>query len=219
MLPDGQWDSILSDNTVFSVGHSSLDGMEFLELLKAWQISAIADVRSTPWSRRNPQFNRDVLKFELESHGIVYRFMGKGLGGRPTSSELYSNGIADYEKMSKTEIFQESINRVKAAATKHRVALLCSEHDPIECHRCLLVGRSLDDLGVQLMHIISQERAQSQREIERRLLKLTGEDQTDFLRPRGNVISHAYTEWSKRVAYALPSMENSDNFVEGNQWT
>lgn len=218
MLPDGQWDSILSDNTVFSVGHSSLEGLEFLDLLKAWQISAIADVRSTPWSRRNPQFNRDVLKFELESRGITYRFMGKGLGGRPTSSELYSNGIADYEKMSKTEAFQASIKRVKSAATGHRLALLCSEHDPIECHRCLLVGRSLDDLGVQLKHIISQDHAQSQREIETRLLKLTGEDQTDFLQPRGNVISHAYMEWSRRVAYALPNVKSPDGFVEDIQW-
>lgn len=219
MLSDGQRDSKLSDVTVFSVGHSSLEALEFLDLLKAWQISAIADVRSTPWSRRNPQFNRDILKSQLEARGIVYRFMGKGLGGRPAAPDFYSNGVADYEKMSKSATFQDSIKRVKAAATSHHLALLCSEHDPIECHRCLLVGRSLDTSGVQLKHIVSHDHAQSQREIEARLLKLTGEDQTDFLQPRGDVISHAYMEWSRRVAYSLPNVKNPEGFVEDIQWT
>lgn len=215
MLSHAQWASVLK-SVVYSIGHSSLSGLEFLELLQAWSISAIADVRSVPWSRRNSQFNRDNLSIDLENSGILYRFMGKSLGGRPASPDLYSDGVADYEKMASVPAFQAALKRVKVAATKHRLALLCSEHDPIECHRCLLVGRSLDQSGIELAHIISHDCAQSQREIEARLLKATGGDQPDFLRPTADAIGHSYREWSQRVAYSKKTERRLEGSSEGD---
>ncbi len=219
MLSHGKWNSDLTKSEVLSVGHSSRTGLEFLAVLEAWEVSAIADVRSTPWSKRNPQFNRDILKFELESRGISYRFMGRSLGGRPSLASLYSNGVADYEKMAGAPAYKQAIMRVQAAAKNHRLALLCSEHDPIECHRCLLVGRSLDEVGVKMIHILSENFAQSQQEIEGRLLKLTGENQSNFLQPRIDVLSHVYKEWSERVAYSKPKYTPSENDVRDLQWS
>ena len=208
----------MSKLVVFTIGHSNRSSCEFHDLLRVWNITAVADVRSTPWSRRNPQFNRDVLKQELESSNIVYRFMGKSLGGRPSRPELYSDETADYEKMAMEPQFEAALSRVAVAGRKHRLALLCSEHDPIDCHRCLLVGRQLSKKSIVMHHIVSATEMQTQEDIEARILRNIGEDQVDFLSPRGNAISHAYQEWSRRVAYSIPPQRSHTLEAEQFEW-
>jgi uncharacterized protein (DUF488 family) len=188
--------------TVFSVGHSTHSIDKFLQLLKNAGITGVADVRSSPWSKHCPHFSRPALKASLRDDGIDYRFFGRQLGGRPADASLYEHGVADYEAMARTSLFEEGIARVLAGSKKHRLALMCSEHDPLDCHRCLLVGRALWERGTSVSHLLSDESVQTQEDIEERLLKLSGQMNGDFFAPHSERLSSAYRDRSRRVAYA-----------------
>jgi uncharacterized protein (DUF488 family) len=166
--------------TVWTVGHSTHTYEQLLELLRAASITAIADVRTAPFSRHLPQFNKDALQGELRLDGIAYSFLGKELGGRPTGSQYYSEGVADYERMAHSSEFARGLQRVLDGARKYRIALLCPEHDPLDCHRCLLVGRSLAARGVAVKHILADGTIADHRELEERLLESEGQHGDDL---------------------------------------
>src|SRR5437868_5239845 len=96
---------------IFSIGHSSMSYEEFVRSLRNASVTAVADVRSMPFSRRNPQFNRDTLRDELRIDGIAYVFLGEELGGRPKEREYFCEGVADYEKMAKSSDFERGLRR------------------------------------------------------------------------------------------------------------
>ena len=186
---------------IYTIGHSSHSLSHFVELVSNWNVTAIADVRSLPFSRRSPHFNRRELEAALKLRGMEYRFFGKALGGRPKDPRLYVGGTADYEAMAKTEGFKEGVDRVVKGSRKHRLALMCSELDPIECHRCLLVGRALSNLSIPVLHILSDASTQSQHDIEEHLLDLNKEVNHDFFMPREEKLEAAYRDQGMRVAY------------------
>ena len=187
---------------VLTVGHSTLGYESFLSTLRQADITAIADVRSSPYSRHNPQFNRDTLKSELRLDGIAYVFLGEELGGRPKRRDLFCDGVADYEKMAATPTFAAGLERVVAGAQKYRIAMMCSEHDPTECHRCLLVGRALHEKNIAVRHILSDRTIVPHSEIERRLLALSGKTNEDFFENNINRLALAYRKRSLAVAYS-----------------
>jgi uncharacterized protein (DUF488 family) len=152
-------------NRIFTIGHSTLDLAHFLNLLKMSGVTAVADVRSSPFSRRSPHFSRDEFRSALKEIEIRYVFLGKELGGRPRSSNLFCDGIADYEKMALQPDFLKGIDRVVAGSNEHTIALMCSEHNPLDCHRCLLVGRVLTERNILLEHILSSGKVATQHEI------------------------------------------------------
>ena len=194
----------MKDLTVFTIGHSTHSYEHFLSLLRTSGITAVADVRTTPFSRHFPHFNEAALRSELKLDGISYVFLGKELGGRPSGQNFYCDGVADYEKMAKTEIFASGINRVIEGAKKFRVALMCSEHDPLDCHRCLLVGRALSREGISLVHILGDRSSVSHEAVEEKLLDLAGRSSDDLLMTASERLSAAYRDRSLKVAYAEP---------------
>ena len=202
----------MGDNeiTVWTIGHSMHSYERLLELLRSAEITAVADVRTSPYSRHFPQFSKDTLKNELRTDGIAYSFLGKELGGRPIDSQYYCDGVADYELMAKSPEFQHGIQRVLEGGRKYRVALMCSEHDPLDCHRCLLVGRTLAERGVEVKHIHSGGSIMSQGEIEDRLLKLEGRQGDDLFMSSDERLAAAYRKRARKVAYAEPSRDGSD---------
>jgi len=187
---------------VYSIGHSTFDIESFLAELDAHLITAIADVRSSPYSRNCPQYNREHLKTALSGRGIAYVFLGKELGGRPKDHSLYTNGVADYEKMAATEEFRGGIIRLEQGATKYRVAMLCSERDPLDCHRCLLVGRILAERGICVEHIVPGLPDQSQVKIEQQLLSTAKVAENDMFASLRDRLNDAYRERVRRVAYS-----------------
>ena len=194
----------MKDLTVFTIGHSTHSYEHFLSLLRASEITAVADVRTTPFSRHFPHFNEGTLRSELKLDGISYVFLGKELGGRPSGPSFYCDGVADYEKMANTQMFASGIKRVIEGAKKFRVALMCSEHDPLDCHRCLLVARALCGEGVRLVHILGDGSLASQEAIEEKLLNLAGRSSDDLLMTAPERLSAAYRDRSRRVAYVEP---------------
>lgn len=152
---------------LFSVGHSNQSLETFLELLRRHQVEVLADVRSQPTSRYASQFNRSELERALAPTGIKYVFLGRELGGRPNGDLYYdSEGHVCYDKVAEAPFFQEGIERLEKGIPRFRVALMCSEENPSDCHRHLLIERVLAKRGVQMLHIRGDGRLQSAAEIE-----------------------------------------------------
>lgn len=189
---------------VLTIGHSAHSWERFVALLRSARVTAVADVRSSPYSRRNPQFNRGDLSEELRLNGFSYVFLGKELGGRPSEPRFYCNGVADYEKMTQTTEFSKGLDRVVEGTKSYRIALMCSERDPLDCHRCLLVGRALAQRGVRVGHILDVGKIVSHAEIEDWLLKLSGHSADDLFAPRSELLATAYRERAQKVAFAEP---------------
>jgi uncharacterized protein (DUF488 family) len=189
---------------VLTVGHSSLAYEPFLALLRRAGVTAVADVRTTPYSRRVAQFNREALSDHLPADGIAYVHLGDELGGRPADPALYRNGVADYERMATTQAFKHGLQRVIDGATKYRIALMCAERDPLHCHRFLLVSRALAKRGVRIGHILDDGKIAAQEEIEDRLLEITGRSTDDLFTPRTEKLALAYRERAQGVAFVKP---------------
>ena len=139
---------------IYTIGHSNLDLDRFIDALRVFEIATVVDVRTMPYSRFAPWFNREALKTELENAGIGYRFAGDFLGGRPTDPTCYFRGVVppndanflrevDYVEVSRRPWFRRGISRVLALAEDGTVALMCSEEDPNMCHRYHLISQAL----------------------------------------------------------------------------
>jgi uncharacterized protein (DUF488 family) len=139
--------------TIYTIGHSDHTTMAFVDLLRQHGITLVADVRSQPYSRWAPQFNRDAVSHDLQEAGVHYRFMGEALGGRPSSPALYAAGHPNYERMEQTDAYQHGIEALLDLARIERVAMMCGEGDYRECHRHLLIGQTLLKRGVKVLHI------------------------------------------------------------------
>jgi uncharacterized protein (DUF488 family) len=180
-------------STVYTIGNSNLDWTRFAALLGASEITVLADVRSSP-SSRLPHFSHAVLKARLEAAGISYVFMGVELGGRPKC------GVpADYEQMAMSPLFITGLNRIEEVASRSRLAIMCSEHEPLECHRCLLVGRRLVERGVNVAHILRDGRIEPHPGTEDRLLKLTRQTENDLFASRSDRLARAYRDQNLRL--------------------
>lgn len=188
---------------VYTIGHSTLSYEGFFKLLKKWEISAIGDVRSAPFSRRYPHFSRDALRAELKADGVSYVFLGKELGGRPEGRQFFCDGVADYEAMACRPEFKQGTDRVIQGLNKgYKIALMCSEHNPLDCHRCLLVGRALRDVGLSIGHILNSGGVKTHADIEAELIEMANLPAADMLSNVEDKLAIAYRERSKRVAYS-----------------
>lgn len=192
---------------VFTIGHSVHTRERFTTLLGKFGIDVVLDIRSSPYSGRSPQYNRSALKQWLLDLGVRYSFGGSALGGRPNGTSMYVNGRADYLRMAEAALFRQGLRRVAAAARSHRVALLCAEADPLECHRFLLVGRALHEAGLDVQHILPNGFEESHSVTEERLLRAVGLLQGGFFDDEGNALARAYVLQASRVAYTLSSAE------------
>ncbi len=189
-------------NEVLTIGHSSHSYEQFLKLLRNSGITAVADVRSVPFSRTFPQFNRDNLHAELRADNVAYSFLGAELGGRPKDPQFFCDGVADYEAMARATTFEKGLDRVFDGASRYRIALMCSEHDPLDCHRCLLVGRALAKREMVIRHVLGDGSERSQAEIEGHLLAMAKQGSSDLFASREDQLAAAYRSRSRRVAFS-----------------
>jgi uncharacterized protein (DUF488 family) len=163
------------DARLFTVGHSNHEPEVLLALLRGAGVTALADVRSSPYSRRLPHFSRSALEALLRGAGIAYVFLGRELGGRPAAAELYHpEGWADYERIRQTEVFKEGIERLLRGLERYRIALLCGEEDPLDCHRGLMITPALKEVSLSPLHIRRDGRLETTAEMEERLQEATG---------------------------------------------
>ena len=159
-------------STFYSVGHSNHSLEAFLHLLNLHDIGAIADVRSQPYSRYNPQFNRETVHATLNENSIAYVYLGKELGARSEDAACYTaDGQISYALLAQTALFKHGVERLERGASEvyERIAMMCAERDPLHCHRTLLVTRQLVARGHQVRHILADGALETQDEAARRL--------------------------------------------------
>ena len=184
---------------LMTIGHSILPADRFITLLRDSKVSAVIDVRSVPFSRWCPWFSSKPLATRLAAGGLAYLQLGDELGGRPRDPLLYCDGIADYEAMARRPEFCAGLDRVIDETRRHRVCLLCSEREPLDCHRCLLVGRALAERGVTPGHIRADGTIEPHAVTEQRLLKLAG-GEADLFGDLAARLADAYRQRARRVA-------------------
>lgn len=155
---------------LLSIGHSNHEIDAFISLLQMHGVTAIADVRSHPYSRFLPHFNQVSLKASLAKAGIQYVFLGQELGARPSNPDCYIDGKAVYERIAATDLFHVGIQRLKNGLNKHTIALMCAEQDPLTCHRAVLICQHLRDLQISIHHILKNGDLESHEHLEERLL-------------------------------------------------
>jgi uncharacterized protein (DUF488 family) len=186
---------------VLTVGHSNHALDYFVSLLRRHGVTALADVRSAPFSRFNPQFNKEALALSLKSHGISYAFLGRELGARSDDPSCYEGGRVQYSLLAKTELFRAGLSRVESRSQDHRIALMCAEKEPLECHRTLLVARALDDQGIPVAHILADGTLEAHEATMLRLLDLVRVPREDLFRSRRELLADALERQEDRIAY------------------
>lgn len=211
--------------TLYTLGHSNHSLETFLGLLQHHQITAVADVRSHPYSRYLPHFNQKDLQMALKAVQIQYVFLGKELGARPQDLSCYHQGKALYERIAQTPLFQQGMERLHKGLEQYKISLICAEKDPLTCHRTILVCRQFQQRypQVQIQHILSDGSLESQEQLEQRLLKIQGfadlstvENQPkqlslfDFvsvtpLPSREDCLAQVYQKQGDQIAYVDPN--------------
>lgn len=186
---------------VLTIGHSNHAIEKFVELLHEHRVTAVADVRSSPYSQTYPQFNRESLASVLKCDGIAYSFLGKELGGRPADKTCYENGRVQYRRVAATPIFRSGIDRILIGAQSFRIALMCSEREPLECHRTLLIAPVLERAEAAVLHIHGDGKAEPHADAMSRLLALYNLAEEDLFRSRSELIEEACYRQQERVAF------------------
>jgi uncharacterized protein (DUF488 family) len=189
-------------STLYTIGHSTHSIERFLDLLSTHQISAIADVRSMPFSRHTPQFNREPLAHALAAKEIDYVFLGKELGARPVDSGCYVDGQVRFDLLAKSALFRLGLKRLATGMDSYRIALLCAEKDPITCHRMILVCRNVPQVGItDVRHILEDACLEKNSDAERRLLSVHNIEENDLFAAYEELVQKAYDLQSAKIAY------------------
>lgn len=188
--------------SILTVGHSSRSIDDFVSLLIRYGVTAVADVRSVPYSRYTPQFNRDSLGNSLKLHGIEYVSLGRWLGARSDDPLCYDDeGRVRYDLLAESELFEEGIESVLRGADSRVIALMCSEGRPEDCHRGLLISQQLVEVyGVEVRHILPDGSLQSHQDMLEILADYDGQESL-FADGREAAISAGLEKQIKKIAY------------------
>lgn len=208
-------------NTVYTVGYSGYhqDVKRFVSDLRAHGIGVVVDVRTSPYSKYAPEYNREDLQLTLKANGLKYVFMGDELGARPSDRSCYSNGAVDYDKIIAAPFFQHGLDRIQEGIAKGlAITLLCAEKDPINCHRNVLVAHALSKRGVEIKHLIQLADgepavAEDREDTESRLFEECDQGdsrQIDLFMSRDEILEKVYRIRFAKIAYR----EEKDNDTE-----
>jgi uncharacterized protein (DUF488 family) len=196
--------------SILTVGHSTHPLPRFVSLLQQHGISAVCDVRSRPYSRVNPQYNRDILKRALGEHGILYVFLGAELGARSDDPSCYVRGKVQYDRLAQTALFKRGINRLCKGMETYNLILMCAEREPLECHRTILISRHLVAAGIEVKHVIGDGTIESHDQTLNRLLRQLQLSKHHSYCTREEMTEAAYRIQGDKIAYRLGSATAAD---------
>ena len=199
-------------NTVFTIGHSNHDIDGFVALLRQHAIDAVCDVRSVPYSRRYPWFAKASIEAALKKCGVRYLYFGDALGARPGDPSCFDGDRALHSRIAETASFQAALDRVETGAKDFRIALMCAERDPLQCHRSVLVVRNLALRGVECAHILASGEIESHAGLERRMAEREGVAPMPLLdgdQAVRTAVEEAYRRASHRLEYVRPAVDGA----------
>jgi uncharacterized protein (DUF488 family) len=193
---------------IYTIGHSNHPIDRFIALLQQHGIRAVADVRSTPYSRFNPQFRKERLQAALADAGIRYVFLGEELGARSKDPACYEEGgRVSYLRLAATDLFRRGIERLLTGMQNHRIAIMCAEREPLDCHRTILVARELEKAGAPVTHILADGSLEPHRHAMERLASSLKLADTDLFRTTDELIEDAYEKQGSQIAYVRSDKE------------
>lgn len=204
---------MMSGQRFLTVGHSTHEGETFVSLLRAHGVTAVADVRSAPFSRFTPHFNQRSLERGLARSEIRYAFLGKELGARSTDMDCYLDGKVQYARLAATAGFASGIERLREGASRERIAIMCTEGEPLDCHRTILVARVLVEAGATVDHIHTNGDLESHMDAMARLMGKFDLAKEDLFRTRAERLSEALRRQEERIAYVDEYLKS----IEGNE--
>ncbi len=190
------------NETIYTIGHSNGSSEHLLSLLDQHGITAVADVRSRPYSRFNPQFNREALARALKNSGREYFFLGHELGARSEDRACYRDGRAQYVLIAQTPLFKRGIECLLAKMENFRVAILCAEKEPISCHRSILIARYLHEKNVGVRHIFEDGSLEDHDALLLRLLAVHGIQENHLFLTRDELVAMAYEKQAEQIEYS-----------------
>jgi len=194
-------------NTLYTIGHSNHNIDDFIGLLRAHEISCIADVRSAPYSRYCPQFNQDQIALALRAADIQYMYLGDKLGARPANGHCCDGNRVDFECLAKTEEFKSALARLIEAASHNRLALMCAEKEPLQCHRSILICRHLRAHNLSIKHILADGTIEDHADAERRLITMLKIEPNLFEQEKtqADLIEQAYDKQAAIISHDTES--------------
>jgi len=187
--------------TIHTIGHSNHTQDKFVALLQMHGVTAVADVRSSPYSRFTPQFNKEVLGKALAANHIMYAFLGNYLGARPNDPLCCRDGTVDFSKLCHMDYFHEGLERLRAGLARFSLAMMCSEKDPIQCHRMVLVCRHIRSDDTIIQHILEDGELEDNRDAERRLMEHLHIVPYDLFKSTEDLVEEAYDKQGERIAF------------------
>ena len=203
---------------IYTIGHSNYSVEKLLDMLKIYEIDCVIDIRGTPYSKYNVQFNKETIRKTLTDRGYLYIYMGKEFAVQRMNKSSYTKeGYADFEKSMRDEHFLEGIKRLKNGLNKgYKIALMGAMQDPINCHRAILVGRALREKGFNVKHILHEGTLASQEELEERILEkyfstrnqltidaLLGQEPT-----KEELIIESYRKSNREIGYRVEKLKD-----------
>jgi uncharacterized protein (DUF488 family) len=190
----------MSTREIYTIGHSNHPLDRFLVLLHQHGIEAIVDVRSQPYSRYVPHFNPAPLKASLTAAGIAYAQLGQELGARPDDPTIYVEGRVSYARLAARPAYAAGLERVRAGMARYRLALMCTEKDPLDCHRMILIARQLRGEGIAARHILADGELEPNEAAERRLCARF-DLRPNLFDSEADIIEQAYDRQARRIAF------------------
>ena len=202
---------------IYTIGHSNYTVERLIDMLRHYNINCVVDIRGTPYSKYNIQFDKDTIKYTLTKAGFVYIYMGEELAAKRVRKVSYnSEGYSDFKEVINEEEFIRGIERLKTGYSKgYNIALLGAMQDPIRCHRSILVGRYLRDNNINVKHILDDYSIASQEEIEEMLLnkyfsnrnQLTIDDLIGNSLSNEEMIEEGYELANKEIGYRIENLK------------
>lgn len=144
-----------SRGTVWTVGHGTRPLDAIAETLRSNGVTLIADIRSEPYSRHNPEVDKTSLSDTTPGLGLGYRWLGDRLGGRPHDPALWNGPTPDWAAIAASAGFGAGLIELEGLIRAGNVALMCAESSPENCHRTHLIAPELTSRGYRVVHILS----------------------------------------------------------------
>jgi len=198
---------------IFTIGHSNYNVEKLIDMLRYYNINCVVDIRGTPYSKYNVQYNKETIRNTLIKEGFVYIYMAKEFAAKRENKVSYNKeGYSDFEKVVKEDDFINGVKRLKNGCEKgYRIALLGAMQDPIRCHRSILLGRELENYGFTINHILDDYSIKDQRYIEERLLDKYFENRNQIAIysligvsiSNDEMINKAYQMANKEIGYRI----------------
>ena len=202
---------------IYTLGHSNYTIEKLIDMLKKYDINCVVDIRGTPYSKYNVQFDKEIIRYTLTKAGFIYIYMAKEFAAKRINKESYNEeGYSDFELVVNEKDFLDGIERLKNGCNKgYRIALLGAMQEPIRCHRSILVGRALIKYGFNVKHILDDSSIASQDDIEDMLLnkyfsnrnQITIDDLIGNSLSKEEMIKKAYRLANKEIGYRIENLK------------